>query len=146
MRGIVSIMTLIAVSLATSDVTARNHAAAEAEVRKALADIRQAMMEADIDALERLLDEDFTFIDAAGTLVRRHEIIDAFSKNVAVIDAWAYELVEVRIYGTTAVVTGISNVQQRALGRDTSGRFRFTRVLIKDGGRWRSVAMQTTRR
>jgi hypothetical protein len=34
-----------------SDVTARNHAVADAEVSKALADIRRASMESDIDAL-----------------------------------------------------------------------------------------------
>lgn len=146
MQWTIVIVAALIMSLAASDVTARNHAAAEAEVRKYLADIRRATMDADIDDLERLLHEDFTFIDAAGTLVRRYDIIDAFSKKVAVVEKWSYDLVEIRIYGTTAIVTGISDVQQRTLGRDTSGPFRFTRVLIKDGGQWRSVAMQTTRR
>jgi ketosteroid isomerase-like protein len=146
MRRMTIIATVLAVlALATSDVTARSHAAAQAEVSKALMDIRRAFMEADLDAIERLLDDDYTFIDGAGQLIPRYETMDAFIKKLTVIESWSYEGVNIRIYGTTAVVTGISNVQQRTMGKDTSGRFRFTRVFVKDAGQWRSVAMQATR-
>jgi ketosteroid isomerase-like protein len=143
--AIIVATTFIALTVFAGDVTARNHAAVEAEVSKALADVRRASLDADIDALERLLADDFTFIDASGQLVRKHEVIDAFLKKVAVIQSWTYDRVSIRVYETFAVATGISELQQRAMNKDTSGRFRFTRVFVKEGGQWRSVAMQATR-
>ncbi len=35
------------------------------------------------------------------------------------IHAWTYERANIRVYGASAVATGISEVQQRAMGKDT---------------------------
>jgi hypothetical protein len=80
-RTILIAIVVMGLVVFASDVTARNHAVADAEVSKALADIRRASMESDIDALERLLSNDYTFIDAAGSLVPKHEVIDALMKE-----------------------------------------------------------------
>ena len=48
------------------------------------------------------------------------------------------------MYGNTAVVTGQVNQKSTNDGADTSGQNRFTRVYVKQNGRWISVANQAT--
>ena len=51
----------------------------------------------------------------------------------------------IRVYGNAAVVTGRSTQKGTENGKDYSGAYRFTRVYIKQRGRWQTVALQTTR-
>jgi ketosteroid isomerase-like protein len=53
--------------------------------------------------------------------------------------------VRLRVYGTTVIVTGLDSVKGVDRGQDTSGRRRFTRVWVKQGGRWWLAANHTTR-
>ena len=50
----------------------------------------------------------------------------------------------VRVYGETAVVTGRSVQKGMENGKDYSGDYWFTRVYVKQKGRWLTVALQTT--
>jgi hypothetical protein len=46
----------------------------------------------------------------------------------------------VRIYGDTAVVTGINVLKETLRGRDIGGTFRFTDTFVRRGGAWQCVA------
>jgi hypothetical protein len=48
------------------------------------------------------------------------------------------------VYGNTATVVGRSNQKGRENGKDYSGDYRFTRVYVKRGSHWETVALQTT--
>ena len=50
----------------------------------------------------------------------------------------------IRVYGDTAVVTGRSNQKGMENGKDYSGDYRFTRVYVRQKGRWLTVALQAT--
>jgi hypothetical protein len=51
---------------------------------------------------------------------------------------------KVRIYGDTAIVTGRSDAKGVVGGRELKGPVMFTRVYVKKGGKWQSVAFQQT--
>ena len=51
---------------------------------------------------------------------------------------------KVRVYGSTAVVTGKSNAKGSINGRELKGPVMFTRVYVKKDGKWQSVAFQQT--
>ena len=51
---------------------------------------------------------------------------------------------KVRVYGNTAVITGKADVAGTMAGKDTKGQIMFTRVYVKKGGSWQSVAFQQT--
>ena len=54
--------------------------------------------------------------------------------------------VKVRIYGNTAVVTGIVTYTGEQAGLKNTGiPARFTRVLVKRDGIWKQVVNQSTR-
>ena len=50
-----------------------------------------------------------------------------------------------RVYGNTAVITGKAEVKGTLAGNDATGQYTFTRVYVKKGGQWQSVALQQTR-
>jgi ketosteroid isomerase-like protein len=55
------------------------------------------------------------------------------------------ENMTVRVDGDIAVLTAERTAKSTLRGKDTSGRQRIMRVLVKRQGRWQPVAMQATR-
>jgi len=51
----------------------------------------------------------------------------------------------VRIFGNTAVVTGSDTEKSMESGKDTSGKYVWTDVFVKQNGKWRAVASQSTK-
>jgi hypothetical protein len=51
---------------------------------------------------------------------------------------------DIRGYGNSAVVTGRAVQKGAENGKDFSGDYWFTRVYVNQGGRWITVALQTT--
>jgi uncharacterized protein (TIGR02246 family) len=51
----------------------------------------------------------------------------------------------VRIFGNTAVVTGSDTEKSMENGKDTSGKYIWTDVFVKQNGKWRAVASQNTK-
>jgi ketosteroid isomerase-like protein len=51
----------------------------------------------------------------------------------------------VRLFGNTAVVTGSDTEKSTEAGKDTSGKYIWTDVFVKQNGKWRAVASQSTR-
>jgi len=51
----------------------------------------------------------------------------------------------VRVFGNTAVVTGSDTEKSAEKGKDTSGKYVWTDVFVKQNGKWRAVASQSTR-
>src|SRR6266853_1061730 len=49
---------------------------------------------------------------------------------------------KVRMFGNTAVVTGSDTEKSMANGKDTSGKYVWTDVFVKQNGKWRAVASQ----
>jgi ketosteroid isomerase-like protein len=52
---------------------------------------------------------------------------------------------KVRIFGNTAVVTGSDTEKSMEDGKDSSGKYIWTDVFVKQNGQWRAVASQSTK-
>ena len=67
---------------------------------------------------------------------RRHLIVkkEKKRKNIRISSAWSE-----RVYGNTAVETGLSTMNGQDKGKTVPRDTRFTRVWVKQG-RWRLVA------
>ena len=104
----------------------------------------QAILSGDAAALDRMTSDDYTFITLRGELRTKAEIIQGFKSGSFHYDSRQISDLNVRVYGSTAIVTGRSNQKGRENGKDYSGDYRFTRVYSKQGGRWVTVALQTT--
>jgi|SRR5215471_3604526 len=104
----------------------------------------QAIISGDAGALERMTSDDYTFITLRGELRTKAEIVEGFKSGSFHYDSRQISDLNLRVYGSTAVVTGRSIQSGKENGRDYSGDYRFTRVYVKQDGRWQTVALQTT--
>jgi ketosteroid isomerase-like protein len=100
----------------------------------------QAQIHADVVALERIYADDFIGIGPSGTLRTKPQVISDFTSGDLRFQSITTEDVQVRIYGNAAVETGRSKMEGQDKGKAVPRDNRFTRVWIKQQGRWRSVA------
>lgn len=99
----------------------------------------------DITTLDRILADDWVGIDAEGKAETKMQFLESIKSSESKIDSATVAEMKVRIFGDTAVVTGINVEKSQAKGKDTSGRYVWTDVFVKRNGRWQAVASQWVR-
>src|SRR6266568_3102880 len=105
----------------------------------------QAMVKADLAALDDVLADDLSYIHSSGSADSKREFIDAIRMGRLKYKQLDREGVAVRVYGDVAVLTGRGRFQVRSGEKDLDVRLLFTDVYVKRGGKWRMVAWQSTR-
>jgi uncharacterized protein (TIGR02246 family) len=116
----------------------------EQEIRTLEDERNRAILKGDAAALERMTADDYTFITLRGELRTKSEIVKGFQSGSFKYDSRTISDLKIRIYGETAIVTGHSTQKGSENGKDYSGDYRFTRVYVKQKGRWITVALQAT--
>lgn len=107
--------------------------------------VRQATLQNDIAAHERLLTDDWLVINGNGSVTTRAQLLAMLRDRPFAFHTITDDDVLLRIYETTAIVTGRSTRVFR--GRDDamiSQHVRFTRVYVCQDGLWRLASAQTT--
>jgi ketosteroid isomerase-like protein len=100
----------------------------------------QAQIGANAVALDRIYADDFIGIGPSGTVRTKPQVISDFTSGNLKFQSITTEDVRVRVYGNTAVETGRSTMIGQDKGKTVPRDNRFTRVWIKEVGRWRLVA------
>jgi ketosteroid isomerase-like protein len=115
------------------------------EVEKLNREWMQSYVRRDVAFLEKYLADDYTstFPDGA-VLDKKGEISALESGDVALAEMTPSEM-NVRVYGSAAVITGRSTIKANVNGQEIGGEFRFTDVWVKQDDRWLAVASQVTR-
>ena len=104
----------------------------------------QAVLHGDVPALDRMTSDDYTFITLKGEMRTKADILKGFASGSFHYESRQISDLKVRLYENTAIVTGRSVQKGMENGKDYSGDYRFTRVYVKQEGRWLTVALQTT--
>ena len=104
----------------------------------------RAIVRGDASVLERMTADDYTFITLRGELRTKSDIVKGFQSGSFRYQSRQISDLNIRVYGNSAVVTGRSTQQGSENGKDYSGDYRFTRVYVKQNGRWLTVALQAT--
>ena len=100
----------------------------------------QAQIHADVAALERIYADDFIGVGPSGTVRTKPQVISDFTSGELKFQSITTDDVQVRIFGNTAVETGRSTMNGQDRGKAVPRENRFTRVWVKQQGRWRLVA------
>jgi len=103
------------------------------------------LIEANRDALAGVLSDDFVLIDVmTGSEVPKSALLDVVSGGGLKFES--IDLVEhrVRVYGSTAVITGRTEMKGLYNGLAFQTSSRYTHIFVDDGERWRMVAAQGT--
>ena len=111
------------------------------EVIKKLDDERiQAQIHADATALDRIYAADFIGVGPSGRVRTKPQVISDFTSGDLKFQSITTDDVQVRVYENTAVETGRSTMIGQDKGQTVPRDTRFTRVWVKQQGRWRLVA------
>ena len=111
------------------------------EVIKKLDDERiQAQIHADATALDRIYAADFIGVGPSGRVRTKPQVISDFTSGDLKFQSITTDEVQVRVYENTAVETGLSTMVGQDKGQTVPRDTRFTRVWVKQQGRWRLVA------
>ena len=100
----------------------------------------QAQLGADAVALERIYADDFIGVGPSGTVRTKPQVIADFTSGELHFQSISTDEVRVRVYDNTAVETGLSTMVGQDKGKAVPRDTRFTRVWVKQQGRWRLVA------
>jgi len=116
----------------------------EEELKKLETDRAAAAVKGDVATLEKQTSDDYTFINLYGQMSDKSQMVSNFKTGRTKITSNEVSDMKVRVYGNTAVITGKADVAVTMAGKDTKGQIMFTRVYVKKGGSWQSVAFQQT--
>jgi ketosteroid isomerase-like protein len=112
----------------------------EQTIRKLDNDRIQAQIHADAVALERIYAPDFIGVGPSGAVRTKPQVISDFTSGDLKFQSITTDEVQVRVYGNAVVETGLSTMNGQDKGKAVPRDTRFTRVWVKQQGRWRLVA------
>jgi ketosteroid isomerase-like protein len=131
--GVIALLTIAVLG-------AQGPSAVERDILKLENDWSTAWQKKDVAFLQRLFADEYLSTDQDGnTFTKSQELANVTSAGTA-LTWFALTDMKVHVYGDTAVVTGLNTTKATLNGRDTSGAYRFTDVLVKRDGRWQCVA------
>jgi len=117
------------------------------ELKQLEIDIGKANIRRDKAFFERVEADEFVFIDSAGGVTTKAEDVASLDQPPGEFRLVSYDVDEmkVKIYGSTAVVTGRTTTVSKGKDREITNRTRFTDVFVRRAGRWQLVAGHSSR-
>jgi len=132
--------------LVSSQVTAR--AADNAAVVQTVLKVEQERAKAQVDrnfpVLERLMGNELTYTHASGITQTKAEILGELKSGKLVYKSITNADVKPRVYGNTAVLTGLSDMTVIHYGKTLHLSLLFLEVDVNRHGQWQMVAYQST--
>jgi uncharacterized protein (TIGR02246 family) len=140
---VIAVMALAAASIAGAQeqkASSDQKSSVEQTIRQLDNERIQAQIHADATALDRIYADDFIGIGPSGTVRHKPEVLSDFTSGHLKFQSITTDEVQVRVYENTAVETGLSTMVGQDKGKTVPRDNRFTRVWVKQQGRWRLVA------
>ncbi len=141
------LISLVALPLAlTQTPSSADNKTAEQEVRAAIEQYRTALMKRDTAALERIWADDYTFVNASGTVLTKAERLanaKSGATNLGTIESDPN--MKIRVYGgDVAIAISRVTIKGQYSGKATSGQFQSSIVFAKTPSGWQLVCNQIT--
>jgi hypothetical protein len=116
----------------------------EEALRRTLEALARAELERDVPTLERIIHEQYQGVDPAGELLSKEHVVDTYGGGLFVLQTLVMEEQNVRVLGSTGVVTASSTMRGRTPDGEFEQRYRFTDVYVRENGEWRLFASHMT--
>jgi len=117
---------------------------AEEELLKLEREFTEAIVANDPEAIERFVADDWIIINSDGGIIDKERFLGVIKSGALTHEMMESDDIRVRIYGESAVVTGLARSQGKFMGQDFSTRERATDVFVRHDGQWRCVLSQLT--
>ena len=103
-----------------------------------------AIAAADMATLDTLYADEFYYNRAGGDSLTKSQYFALLSSGEVKVRRAVREGVKIRVYGETAVVTGMQHIDVTLKGEDRTVHLRYLHVWVKKGYGWKLVARQAT--
>ena len=117
--------------------------AAEAEIKKLEFLLVDLIEKGDVDTYSGYLTDDYIRVAANGIVSTKEQVLDAFRKSKPQGTMMPHDLI-VRIYGNTAIMRGILDIEPKPGDTITKRTSVINKVFIKREGKWYMASMQGT--
>ena len=105
----------------------------------------KALVEANPEDLDRILADDFLLIDVmGGSEITKDALMAILGSGQLKFESIEPSEPRIRLYQTTAVITGLTRMSGRFGETPFMVRSRYTHVYVEQHGRWRLVSAQGT--
>jgi ketosteroid isomerase-like protein len=115
------------------------------EVVKLENEFARAVANNDAGALDGLLANDWIIVDPDGSIVDKARFLEVIKSGALSHESMESTDLRVRLYGNTAVVTGLTTTKGKFMGQDFASCERATDIFVKQADRWQCVFTQLTR-
>jgi ketosteroid isomerase-like protein len=115
------------------------------ELRQIENDWVDAMKNRNADKLSDILADNWVGLGWNGKRMDKAKSLADLKSTGTSLDSIEMGHMTVRFFGNTAVVTGSDTEKSMEDGKDSSGKYIWTDVFVKQNGKWKAVASQMTR-
>jgi ketosteroid isomerase-like protein len=115
------------------------------ELLKLEKDFAQAVVKNDADAIDGFLADDWIVVDPDGGIIDKTRFLGVIRSGALSHESMESADWRVRLYGNSAVVTGLTTTKGKFMGQDFTSCERATDVFVKQDDRWLCVFTQLTR-
>ena len=144
MKTILVIFTLIfATHFAVGQTVSKTNSKVEQELKNLERQWEEALTRRDAAMLDRLMADDYVLTTVRGEVVNKARVLEEIKAANVTAKVQNTETA-VRVYGDTAVVTGLVLISGRFNNQDVSTQSRYMKIYVKRKGRWQVVAAQAT--
>jgi ketosteroid isomerase-like protein len=117
----------------------------EEELLKLEKEFERAIVKNDAEAIGQFLADDWVIIDPDGGVIDKSRFLGVIKSGTLTHEMMESDDVWVRIYGDTALVSGLTRTKGKFMGQEFSTQERATDVFVMQNGRWECVFSQLTR-
>jgi ketosteroid isomerase-like protein len=139
MRNVAILFALIAIP-----VVAWSGKSPEDEIKDLERARQDAFVKGDIASLDAQTADDYTTVNAAGKLSTKPQMMANLRAHKTAVVSVTLDDLKARVYGDTAVLTGVYDDVAVTDGVTKKNHARFMRIFVRTGGHWMSVAYQQT--
>jgi len=117
----------------------------EQEIKKLEHDWAQAVVKSGAAAVDQYEADDIVSTDPSGRVTDKAQDKKDLSSGDLKVQSLELSDLKVRVYGNTAVATGLATLKGTYKGQDMSGNYRYTDTWVRRNGKWQAVASQATK-
>ena len=104
----------------------------------------QAIVKADVDALDNIVSDDWIIIGPEGRVISKSAFFEVTRSGALTHSSMESDETRVRLYGDTAIVTARVVTAGAYQGQAFTTRERSTDVFVRQHGHWKCVLTQLT--
>jgi ketosteroid isomerase-like protein len=105
----------------------------------------KAQTSGDLNALDGLLGDDLVYTHSSAAVDSKASYVESMRSGALKYQTIEPRELKVRVFGTTAIITGAAHITAVSKGQPVDNQLRYTDVWVLRDGRWQMVSWQSTR-